>query len=753
LDQQSEYHHRLKQLRTDDACKYLLQHTNFMKWYGAPNSQQLAISGDMGSGKTVAMAFLIDELNRRNETQLPRPKVCYYYCRDNETGEAAHILAGLILSLLKQLSGLNKTFYEWHQRKQEDAGVVGPATSTRELEEFLYLVVPTLDRLLFIVVDGLDECDGESRSSLLRLLTSLSAKTPRLKIILSSRPDHDILEQLDQALPIEMEANADRDAIIVRKTVQSSLSRLPEDVREIVTKMLSRSAHGSAIWTKMIVELIKVRKISAYAPMERFLREMPLPDKLSTLYTTLITKSASDDTENMVLIIAALKLLAAASRPLSIEELAWAAALAADQSGLESVAQLSESVDPGRLISLILPFITRVDNNDIKKRQVQLVHQSVKEFVLKEAPRLQGDNARLGSGSIHSQQEKEDLDAFMLNTCIDYLLLQEIGSNNLFSDVQLGFQELPQITNLDSDEEAPEYNPKVSWEVWEEGMSRYDPIDRGFGGFFVYASSQWPKHFGAVSDNALPDPAKIETLCEAKSTRLKNWIGQTVRPNCTVQARFDFPSELYDPLSITALYGTEAMLQHMLQNSEFGSHKYLPSTAMCAADHVLQWGDVSKLDVTIAATGNLSKLKILATEGKLAPKLRNLEFFKLIIKRWYELEPRHNDWSVAFGLAEHVTSLMIEEKWGRELINVALHAVCLPIIRCLQSLAQHNQDLMAELRFGDFDIAENLLEGQFTFKGKPLDRLQFSKELTLIKDAWRLRDSLSTEERETREIP
>jgi Cdc6-like AAA superfamily ATPase len=103
----------LQDLRNDEACEFLLSHPNFTTWYHASDSQHLAILGEMGGGKTIAMAFLVDELNLRNEHQLPRPKVCYYYCRDDETGQAVHIFSALILALLEQLSGLKKTFYEW----------------------------------------------------------------------------------------------------------------------------------------------------------------------------------------------------------------------------------------------------------------------------------------------------------------------------------------------------------------------------------------------------------------------------------------------------------------------------------------------------------------------------------------------------------------------------------------------------------------------------------------------------------------
>jgi hypothetical protein len=62
---------------------------------------------------------------------------------------------------------------------------------------FLESVLVILDRLLFIVIDGLDECDSILRKTLLEYLKHLSNKTLRLKTLLSSCPEEGILEQLD----------------------------------------------------------------------------------------------------------------------------------------------------------------------------------------------------------------------------------------------------------------------------------------------------------------------------------------------------------------------------------------------------------------------------------------------------------------------------------------------------------------------------------------------------------------------------
>jgi hypothetical protein len=43
----------------------------------------------------------------------------------------------------------------------------------------------------------------------------------------------------------------------------------------------------------------------------------------------------------------------------------------------------------------------------------------------------------------------------------------------------------------------------------------------------------------------------------------------------------------YDPLSITLLYGLEAMLRYMLESSDFDKDKFLLNPAIKAADQIL----------------------------------------------------------------------------------------------------------------------------------------------------------------------
>ncbi|KAK3994874.1 hypothetical protein QBC44DRAFT_367073 [Cladorrhinum sp. PSN332] len=343
-------------------------------------------------------------------------------------------------------------------------------------------------------------------------------------------------------------------------------------------------------------------------------------------------------------------------------------------------------------MSLIQPFVAHVDFGDVTKRQVKLVHQSVREFVI--GPwALDRPSSSLAisapSASLQApmQQRTERLEAGILAICIRYLLLHEINNVGLFSEECLALEELPQDPDLFNDNGVPNnYDPYCSWEAWEQNMIHYDPTERGFGELFVYASCHWIEHFGAISAKPLlPSLNDIELLCGAGSTRLHNWIAQNCRPDCAIKPRFVFDSTLYDPLSITSLYGSETMLYRMLEDSDLDGNTFLPSPVMGAADQILQWGDLPRLR--------------LLWESKAGRQICNVGFFRLMLKQWSKRpsDKHRQGWDVVFSLLDDVYDMMAEEQWGSTLLSMAAEIGCMPVIRRLMDAAQHQPRLRTEL--------------------------------------------------------
>lgn len=229
-------------------------------------------------------------------------------------------------------------------------------------------------------------------------------------------------------------------------------------------------------------------------------------------------------------------------------------------------------------------------------------------------------------------------------------------------------------------------------------MIHYDPTGHGFDEFFIYTSCHWLEHFGTIIVEPLPNLTSITNLCQAGLTWLHNWIQQNCHQRCVITPRFQFYSSLYDLLSITLLYGSEAMLHDMLKNLNFDK-KFLQKPAMKATDQVLQWG-------------NVSRLRILFLDDKLDHQLQNLDFFWLIIRRWSDPIINHYNWDLVFDLIKYVSYKLIQEHWGNELLCMAARAGCMPIVRWLINSAQHKAELRGEL------LREFWFEQQSMF-GKP----------------------------------
>ncbi|KAF5237122.1 hypothetical protein FAUST_6262 [Fusarium austroamericanum] len=686
LAQQIGHHAYLQSLRADSACEFLLEEPEFKSWYDAPDSQQFAFLGTTGSGKSVTMSFLIDELCERTKHKMPKPIILYHYCQDAETGEALYMFSSLIMSLLEQCEELKETFHDWYNQGLRN-GNSSPLTNVDKLVDFFQTSVKDLDRPLFLVIDGFDECNMESRTAILETLHILSQTTSKTKVVLSSRPCQDILNQLNEFPKINIGSDETRDKIIAEKTVEMNLASLDPNVKQFAVERLASLAEGCSIWTKMTVADIAAQEIRSLDSMKEFLDSIPLPQELSDFYTSLFSRCTGKDPEVKHMAATALEILCAARRRLSILELAWAVALVTHPD-CTTVAEVAGLVDDQRVMSLIGPFIAGVDFNDLKKRQITFVLPSAKEFVSNglalTQSGLQNVETLSSAPSIASRLKNSIFDV-----CVRYLLLDEINNEPLFYEEQIAADELPQDVYLFSDNDgATTYTTDSSWEHWEEGMTRYDPADRGFGEFFIYASCHWIDHFGSITEEPLPDLASVETLCQANSTRLLNWTSQHSRPDCVLQARFEFDGSLYDPLSITSLYGSEELLLKMLETSQFDSPEFLPDTAMLAVDQVLQWGDLRRLRMLFFGRGT-------------ARYLQNLDFFRRIIDAWcFSNKSYSRDWYAAFDIIDGIPDILAREGWGNELLCLASSRGCLPVTKRLMKLARQSSDLRNELLHG-----------------------------------------------------
>ena len=557
----------------------------------------------------------------------------------------------------------------------------------------------SLDRELFVVIDGLDECDSESQNELVTLLDSLSNKVQRLKVFFSSRPQEGIENLLQGATQIRWKPTRERDAIIVEHTAKRCLREFPPAVQSLVTERLSELAQGSAIWVRVTIELIQKRKIKAIGPMKSFLAEIPPPAALSQLYAKLFAHETGDDSANEQLATGALEILAVAQRPLNILELGLAVVLNDPCAEIRTVEQLKEHVDERRVLSLLQPFLLQVDFDDVKKRQVRLVHSSLKELILRDAPsnwgRSQNTAEELKANKQRIRQRQPKLEASLLRVCVKYLLFDEFDQNDLLSEEQETVQSLEEMPRFalfdDSSDDGEQANSSGASQdpVNEEEAEEiyYDPVQRGFGEFYVYASCFWLEHFKVSAPELLPDMSDIVKLCKASSKRLQNWIGQNCRPDCTITPKFGYNSHSQDPLTVVSLHGPEFALRKLLEddNIDLSSKEFLLDTVHQTIEQIIQWGDISRLSILIRDT-------------LVGPKLQNIRIFHRIMTQWASSDKKSRPWAGCFDLVFDICDdILVRGKWGNELLCLAVSCGCLPMVERLFEAAACRPAMRDEL--------------------------------------------------------
>ncbi|KAK4060254.1 uncharacterized protein Triagg1_10804 [Trichoderma aggressivum f. europaeum] len=595
---------------------------------------------------------------------------------DQETTKLGNIYRSLLWQLLKRKPDLKACFSDWY-KKTESQSQVNPTQSDDKLRDFLYDAVSSSNQLIFIVLDGLDECEVYPRIQLRSLFHDLFKHNARLKVFISSRYDDDIESALPPAASrIELGLSKERDRIIANYL--ASQINIPEDTREKVVDVLSAKANGCAIWLRISLEYIGKLRIQNQKGLESALNRLPSSKSLAELYWTLFDKICSGFPENEDNLQRALETLAVARRPLTADELAYAVFIDIDDDTRTTLGELDQIAHSVKLLDLIRPFVSIINVRNGKDLQLRLVHQSLKELVLQAPP---SSWSLVGRTNWQNQavQRRAELNGSLLRRCIKYLLFEECGENNLSS----GFRNRPDVEFLaiggvlDNDE-FPTESP------WLKSPRDFDPSNLGLGGFFTYAAPYWTAHFPDASQKLWPDPTDLIVLCSRGSQRLENWVEQWQRPNCSYTTEFSFPEVMshLDPLVVTAMFGPVAYMADLLK-CNLQTPDFLPDSVWIAVKHLIRRNSISTID-------NLLKDKDLGST------LCCAAFFYEVVLGWSEADRlcgnTAKEWEDIFDfLIRELHENLLDD--GNEILCQAARNGCFVLVKKLFEAAERDPDL------------------------------------------------------------
>jgi hypothetical protein len=354
-----------------DSYRWILDNKEFKQWQDSERNRLLWIRGDPGKGKTMLVCGIIDELTR---SYGDNTNISFFLCQatDMRINSATSVLRGLIYLLVN-----NHPFLLHHVRARYDyvgKTLFEDVNAWNALSAIFRDILndPTL-QMTYLVIDALDECTNGLRF-LLDLIVQESSVSPQIKWVVSSRNWPEITERLDiatQLAPISLELNEVSVSGAVNHFIHHKVQELvkakkySQKTRDGVQSYLLSNSQGTFLWVALVCQNLEKIRINVLKKLKSF------PPGLEALYGRMIDRVR--ESEDAKLCKEILAIMSTVFRPITLHELTSFIGLPDDNDDDDDLVSLEE------IIAICGSFLT------LREHTIVFVHQSAKEFLLKEA--------------------------------------------------------------------------------------------------------------------------------------------------------------------------------------------------------------------------------------------------------------------------------------------------------------------------------------------------------------------------------
>ena len=186
------YQNRLKSLKKPiqaGTCSWVEMTREYKEWICRGDYQLLWLTGNAGMGKSTLAAYVISKLRDESENAA----VIHVFCADTDTYSVNNILCAAIYQLiggseiLRDVAIQNDNTYS---SKEGRHGTSGHARRLEDLWDLFSSVVKGSDlKRVYLVIDGLDNCQPKMQKELMALL---NAGPEKLRVLVTSQPLEDL---------------------------------------------------------------------------------------------------------------------------------------------------------------------------------------------------------------------------------------------------------------------------------------------------------------------------------------------------------------------------------------------------------------------------------------------------------------------------------------------------------------------------------------------------------------------------------
>ncbi|KAM3550005.1 hypothetical protein ARSEF4850_008557 [Beauveria asiatica] len=371
------------------TCRWLLSHPDYLDWQDPKQAVKhhgfLWIRGGPGTGKSTIMNFAYKEAMTHKDVVV----ISFFFNARGESLERSTqgMYRSLLFQLINTLPNLLKIFDTSEHNKFLDDFYTAtlshqnPVWQIIVLQDLLRSALTKLGQSpLAIFVDALDECSSDQVEELVEYFEALGEDAQqnglRLNICFSSRYYPYIDIQYGLKIKLEAQGGHEEDiAMYIRNKLRIGTSKTAEEIK---TGMQAK-AKGIFMWVVLVVDILKAEYQSGRI-FDVKKRLAALPAELSDLFKEILAR----DQKNIGDLKLCIQWILFAKRPLKLEEYYFAAvsALSPDELGEWDQNDITTE-DMGRFVISSSKGLAETTRSKVKT--VQFIHESVREFFLKNA--------------------------------------------------------------------------------------------------------------------------------------------------------------------------------------------------------------------------------------------------------------------------------------------------------------------------------------------------------------------------------
>ena len=620
----------------------------YQNWKAAACASTLVYSGRLGSGKSVLLANIIDDLFLNLEGY----HVAYFFCQhDISESLKARTIVG---SLTRQLLSAHGDFQQLSFPQLRDNN----SFSIDDLSKIILAICSKLNKVVYFVIDGLDECISEEKDLFLENMKRCQ-ESQKISLCVSLRWEPDVQSgfcptQLtsptyssipEQNPEVEAYINSEIDACINSGRLQIA----SEELIPAMKKVLGLKSKGMFLWVSLLITCV----CSLTSDYDIIQALNDLPQSLAEIYGRLLDKYAATHKQYQEAI---LQLVSVAYRHLSTEELREALSIVPGETEWNTT-KLSNN------ITGLLACCGGIVIIDEEELSVRLVHESARQFLMDSGISHPfsftiNDAERRMAGTVTTY-----LNFAVFDTQVSKVVTPNISGRMVVESVMSSIPQhskfLKSISRLQRSSDATETD--ISRILAETAMQARPRVLLDLS-LESYAKRYWFLHCAPVLDDSLIHDLTKKLLQRGPQTQMAyiptplSWAisnGYTSAFECLAAAGLPLEKTMPNAIQIAATKGHRDIVEKYLHFPELflilDKDKLNYDLSVQVASN--KWSSALKFllnDAYVQKTISIALVGGLPTKGVLVPKGTNDQFInelllEAVLREWpHILKPLSN---------------------------------------------------------------------------------------------------------------